>query len=77
LHNNRPKTAETSAIRVSWKTAKTVSRHAEVQISGRFGSNPTVFVTQRRETGRTNPGSNAKTDELTMNNLSVTPGGIY
>jgi hypothetical protein len=43
LHNNRPKTAETSAIRVSQKIAKTVSRHADVQFSGRFGSNPAVF----------------------------------
>jgi hypothetical protein len=49
------KTAETSAIRVSWKIAKTVSRHVEVQISGRFGSNPAVFIPQRRETGRPIP----------------------
>jgi hypothetical protein len=36
------KTAEISAIRVSQKIAKMVSRHAEVQISGRFGSDPAV-----------------------------------
>jgi hypothetical protein len=29
------------------KSQKTVSRHAEVQISGRFGSNPAVFSQQR------------------------------
>ena len=55
MHNNCPKTAETSAIRVSYKIAKTVSRHAEVQISGRFGSSPAVFIPQRRETGRPIP----------------------
>ena len=51
----RPKTAETSATRVSSKIAKTVSRHADVQISGRFGSNPAVFIPQRGETGRPIP----------------------
>ena len=36
-------TAETSATRVSFtKITKTVSRHAEVQISGRFRSDPAV-----------------------------------
>jgi hypothetical protein len=37
-----------------------VSRHADVQISGRFGSNPAVFIPQRRENGATNPDSNAE-----------------
>jgi hypothetical protein len=40
--NIRVKTAETSAIRVSYKITKTVSRHAEVQISGRFRSDLAV-----------------------------------
>jgi hypothetical protein len=48
-------TAEISAVRVSQKITKTVSRHAEVQISGRFGSNPGVFIPQRRETGQPIP----------------------
>jgi hypothetical protein len=38
------KTAETSATRQGQlENRKTVSRHAEFQISGRFGSNPAVF----------------------------------
>jgi hypothetical protein len=46
------KGAETSAIR---KIAKTVSSHAEVQFSGRFGSDPAVLIPQRREMGRPIP----------------------
>ena len=51
MHNIRPKTAETSAIRVSKKITKTVSRHAEVQISGRFDPLPAVFKRQREKKG--------------------------
>jgi hypothetical protein len=43
LHNNRPKTAETSAIRVSQKIAKTVSRHAEVLNFRPFWLEPSRF----------------------------------
>ena len=39
------------------KSQKTVSRHADDQISGRFGSNPAVFITQREKQGD-NPDSN-------------------
>eukprot|EP01046_Picozoa_sp_COSAG06_P007584 COSAG06_NODE_371_length_16707_cov_57.805576_28_plen_187_part_00 len=37
------------------KSQKTVSRHAAVQTSSRFGSNPAVFIPQCRETGRPIP----------------------
>ena len=49
------KTAETLAIRVSQKIARTVSGHAEVQISGRFGSNPAVLSRSVEKTGRPIP----------------------
>jgi hypothetical protein len=49
------------------KSHKTVSRHAEVQISGRFGSNSAVFITQRRETGRPIPIQMQKKGQLLCN----------
>ena len=58
VFNISVKTAELSAIRVSYKIAKTVSRHAVVQISDRFGSDPAVVIPQRIGNGATNPDLN-------------------
>ena len=54
------KTAEISAIRVSSKIAKTVSRHAEVQISGRFRSDPAVSTLERALRTRRPPSLNLR-----------------